>query len=417
MRILGVEVRRSKRAEERQTVTAASPDFMEVIGLSSMTSAASDVIVTTETALGVPAIWGAVNFIAGTIAGLPMNLYTREQDGGRKRDAESDLASILHDAVNDETSSFEWRKSLFENVLTGGRGFAFIERSATGKVMNLWPLVPRWVTVKRKDSKKTYEYREPGTPLKVYKANEIIDIPFMLKDDGVKHRGPIATNKDVIGLAIAVTQFGSKFFQNGGVPPFAVTGNFQSGRAMQVAADDLADATRKAAKDRRMALVLPAGLDVKPLGVDAEKSQLNETKQQLIEEIARIYSLPPTFIQDLTHGTFSNTEQQDLHLVKHTLKRWVEAFEQELNLKLFGRSDRNQFVELNMDGLLRGDFKTRMEGFASAIQHGIYKPGEVREMENRPRVEGDDSLYMQGAMLPIGKLSDGDTMKGTVDGA
>lgn len=400
MRVFGMDIRRASRTvEARQTVTANSSDFLDVLGLSAMGSSASDVVVNVDTALGVPAIFGAVNFIAGTMAGLPLNLYRRQKDG-HTRITDDPLAMILHDAVNDETSSFEWRKNKFTQALTGGRGLTFIERNKANKIINLWPLDPGKTTIKRRDGKKVYELRDGG--LKTYAANEIIDIPFMLKADGVAHRGPIATNRDVIGLAIAATQFGSKFFQNGGVPPFAVTGNFQSAAAMSRAAEDLTTAVRAAAKEKRQALILPTGLEIKPLGTDAEKSQLVELKQFLIEEVARIYSLPPTFLQDLSNGTFSNTEQQDLHFVKHTMKRWVEAFEQELNLKLFGRGSTDLFVEMNMDGLLRGDFKTRMDGYATGIQNAVLTPNEARTMENRPRHTEGEQLLIQGATVPLG---------------
>lgn len=396
MRVFGLEIR---RAEARAEVSVSAPDFMEVLGLGAFAASASDVVVTADTAMGVPAVAAAVNFLSGTLAGLPLNLYRRTKDG-RERVTESPLAAILHDAPNEETSSFLWRKTMFANVLTGGRGVTFIERNAAGQVINLWELDPTKVTVKRRDGRKFYEYRDGK--LFTYSASEIIDIPFMLKANGLTHRGPIMMNRDVIGLAIAATQFGSKFFQNGGVPPFAVTGNFQSGAAMQRAAGDLQEAVRTAAKEKRQALVLPTGLDIKSIGVDAEKSQLVELKRFLTEEIARVYSLPPTFLQDLSRATFSNVEQQDLHLIKHTLKRWVEDFEQELNLKLFGRSDRSLYVEMSMDGMLRGDFKTRMDGFAQAIQNAILTPNEIRDMENRPRLEGGDKLYIQGATVPLG---------------
>jgi HK97 family phage portal protein len=224
----------------------------------------------------------------------------------------------------------------------------------------------------------------------------------MLRPDRIGHRSPLTTNRDVIGLAIAATQYGSKFFQGGGVPPFAVTGNFQSAGALSRAADDLAEAVRKAAKEKRQALTLPNGLEIKPIGADPEKSQLVELKRFIIEEVARIYSIPPTFLQDLTHGTFSNTEQQDLHFVKHTIKRWAEQFEQELNLKLFGRRSSTQYAELNMDGLLRGDFKTRMDGYAQGIQNGILTPNEARRQENRPSMNNGDVLLIQGATVPLG---------------
>ena len=397
----------NRKAEVRSIeVTQASPNFLEVFGLQ---STASGVSVTTETALGVPAVWAAVNFTGGTIAGLPLNLYRRSADGTRERVTDDPLASILHDAVNDELSSFAWRKSMFESVFTGGRGLTFIERDGAGRVMNLWLLNPAFVTVKMANNRRTYLYKEPGSQPRVYAASEIIDIPFMMKPDGVGHRGPIATNRDVIALAIAATQFGSRFFQNGGVPPFAVTGNFQTGKSMSRAAEDLAEAVKLAAKDQRQALVLPAGLDIKPLGADAAKSQLIELKKFLVEEVARIYQLPPTFLQDLSHGTFSNTEQQDLHFVKHHVKRWVEALEQEMNLKLFGRSDRTLFVEFNMDGLLRGDFATRMAGYATGINNALLVPNEARRMENRPELPGGDVLLIQGATVPLGSQPTGKT--------
>jgi HK97 family phage portal protein len=136
--------------------------------------------------------------------------------------------------------------------------------------------------------------------------------------------------------------------------------------------------------------------------VDAEKSQLVELKRFCVEEISRIYGLPPVFVQDMTHGTYSNTEQQDLQLTKHTIKRWVEHFEQELNLKLFGRGNRKFFVEFNMDGLMRGDFVSRMQGHATAIQNGLQTPNEGRAMENRPAKPGGDDLLIQGATVPLG---------------
>ena len=381
------------------TVTQSSPDFLEVFGLQ---NSASGIAVTTESALGIPAIWAAVNFISGTLAGLPVDLFEVNGDQ-RAKVKDTPLARILHDAVNDGLSSFEWRKGFFQNVLTGGRGLTFVERDGRGNVINLWPLNPAWTTVKSEAGRKFYLYKEPQQSQKRYEAAEIIDIPFMSKPDGVGHYGPIATNRDVIALGIAATQFGSKFFQNGGVPPFAVTGAFQSGSAMNRAGDDLAEATRKAAKEQRQALVLPAGMEIKPLGADAAKSQLVELKQFLISEYARIYSIPPTFLQDLSNGTFSNTEQQDLHVSKHTIKRWVEAFEQELNLKLFGRGgERRFFVEMNMDGLMRGDFASRMAGVAAAIQNAVMTPNEARRLENRPDDPAGDVLLIQGATVPLG---------------
>ena len=154
-------------------------------------------------------------------------------------------------------------------------------------------------------------------------------------------------------------------------------------------------------------MALPSGHELKPIGVSPNDMQLLELQQFCIEQIARIYSLPPVFLQDLSKGTYSNVEQQDLHFVKHTLRRWIEQFEQEMNLKLFGRTSDLQ-IRFNVDSLLRGDLKTRMEAHAVSIQNGIRTPNEVRDMEElEPRENGDD-LLIQGATVPIGAQPNAD---------
>jgi len=201
-------------------------------------------------------------------------------------------------------------------------------------------------------------------------------------------------------MAIAASQYGAKAFQSGGIPPAVLQGPFQSGAAASRASEDVAAATAKLAKEGRPIMALPLGHELKSVGFSPEQMQLIELQRFSIEQIARIYSLPPIFLQDLTRSTFTNSEQQDLHFVKHTLKRWIEQAEQEMNLKLFGRGS-DQYVEFNVDGLLRGDFKTRMEAHATSIQNGIRTPNEVRDLENMSaRDEGDD-LMIQGATVPI----------------
>lgn len=390
--------KKEQRSLENPQIPISSENIIKMFG-ADMLSAAG-VTVNPKTALEVPAIWAAVNFIAGTIAGLPLHVYRKTEDG--KERIKGGLATILHDAVTPEMSSFDWRKYFMERTLTDGRSVSFIERNAMGRVLNIWPLVSRNVSVSIKGGRKFYEYRE-GSRKVIYDASDVIDIPFMLDDDMATAISPVLKNADAIGLAIAATKYGSKFFNNGGVPPFALVGNFQTGAAMRRASEDLEEAVKRASTEGRTALTLPSGHTLERLGVDPDKAQLSEIKRFSVEEIARIYQIPPTFLQDLTNGTFSNTEQQDLHFVKHTVKRWVEQIEQELNLKLFGRSNTSQFAEFNVDGLLRGDFTTRMEGYSKAIQNAVMTPNEARQTENRPNHEKGDDLMIQGATVPLGE--------------
>lgn len=387
--------RTEKRSLENPSAPVSAANFMQIMGWADGISAAG-ITVNVDTALGVPAVWAAVNFIAGTIAGLPLQVFRKDKDGSRQR-VQSDFSAMMHDAVNDGMSSFEWRMHSFTQALTGGRAVSYIERNGAGAVVNIWPFDPTTVRVTRQvDGRKVYT-----SGGRAYEAGEILDLPFMLKANMIDVRGPIAHNKDVIGMAIAATRHGSKVFQSGGIPPAVLQGPFGSSAAAGRASEDIAAAMAKLAQDGRPIMAIPLGHELKAIGIDPEKLQLLELQRFCVEQIARIYSLPPVFLQDLTHGTFSNTEQQDLHFVKHTVKRWVEQFEQEMNLKFFGRGS-EFYVEFNVDGLLRGDFKARMEANALAIQNAIRTPDEVRAMENLPP-KGATELLIQGATVPLGK--------------
>ena len=391
--------RREGRSIENPQVPISSQNIVALLDFGGVSAAG--VNVTIDAALGVPAIWAAVNFLSGTLAGLPLHLYRRNGEDGRER-VRGGLATLLHDAVNDTMSSFDWRKSVFDQVFTRGRGVSFIERAASGRIINLWPLDNAKLKVVRTDGRKLYQYSDGGRKI-TYEAGEVIDIPFMLASDGLASRSPVMTGKDTVGLAIALERYASKFFQHGGVPPLALEGPFVTQEGVRLAAAQITEALRKGAQEGRSnILVLPPEHKLTAIGFDPEKGQMVEAQRFIIEQIARLYSLPPTFLQDLTNGTFSNTEQQDLHFVKHTLKRWVEQFEQELNLKLFGRASNRQYVEMNVDGLLRGDFKTRMDGYAKAVQNSILKPNEARQRENLPDDPQGDKLLIQGATVPLG---------------
>jgi len=385
-----------KREKRAATITQSAPNFMEFFGI---TGAAS---VSMEEALGVPAVWAAVNFISGTIAGLPLNVYDRDSKGVKKRvkaNKANPVVDMLHSAVNDDYSSFQWRFDMFSTgVLTEGRSVTYIERDEAGRPINLFPL-PGATVERLANGRKQYK-AVGGGKTTIYDQSDVIDIPFLLRSDLLTHRSPLRQCAVAIGKAVNANEYGSKLFKNGGLPAFALQGPFGSEKSAVRAADNIAEATKEAARRGGNVLAIPLGHELKPLGNDPEKMQMVQTQEFAVIEVGRIYSLPPTFLQDLSRATFSNSEQQDLHLVKHTLKRWVEQVEAELNLKLFGRGS-SRFAEFNVDGLLRGDYKTRMEGNSTAIQTGQLTPNEARSLDNREPLEGGDRLLIQGATVPL----------------
>lgn len=402
--------KREKRASpEDPSYSIGDPEVLGVIfGNQESESGES---VTSQTALKVPAIWGATNFLAGTIASLPLHVYRRTDDGREIR-RQHPAYRLLHDAPNEEWSSYRWRKYSMLRTLLQGRSYSFIERNAGRRPMGLWPLKPSGVTVESRGGRTQYSYENGDGKPDTYTADEIIDIPFLVDEDQLSSISPIERLRDVIGLSLALQRYAANHFANGGVPPSVLEGPAMSPGAANRASNDIKAAIGRAVKEGRPPAI-PEGYTLKPLGVDPEKSQMEASRRFQLEEIARVYGLPPVFLQDLERATYSNTEQQDLHLVKHTLTQWLRAWESEINLKVFPESNRSHFAEFDVDGLLRGDFKTRMDGYALAIQNSIKTPNEVRQKENDPPMEGGDRLVIQQNMSQLDLLgSDGEPAGG-----
>lgn len=397
MKFLGFNFGREQRSAsspENPTVPVSSENFFAFFGVESSNLPH----VTIDRAMTVPAVAAAVTFLSRTLAALPLHGYQSSDDGAKRLTGK--LAAVIHDNANDEMSSFLFRQYFWQQVFTGGRGLAWIEREGAN-ILNLWPMDPRKVTVRRLAGQKVYKFEN-----KEYPAADVIDVPFMLKADQLAHYGPITLAAKAIQLALAMNDYGSNFFAGGGVPPLALSGPLPQGAGgLQRAMGDMRRAIDEARETGKQIVPIPPGHELKPVGFDPAKGQMTEARLFQIQEIARGWQLPPAFLQDLSKGTFANVEQQDLHLVKHLVGQWAKAFESELNLKLFGRDSKGLYVEHNLDGLMRGDFKSRVDGIARAIQTAQMTPNEARALENKPKHSNPaaDELLVQGATVALGQ--------------
>ena len=353
-------------------------------------------VVNIDSALTVPAVLAAVAFLSRSLTALPLHAYRKTTDGPEK--ISGGLETLIHEAPNREWTSFKLRQYFWQQVFTGGRGLLWIERSGSN-ITGLYPINPAKTRIKR-DAMGRTTYEIDGRP---FASADVIDVPFMLKADGVCHYGPITLGTQAIQLALAMSAYGSKFFAGGGVPPLALEGPLPQGpEALKRAMAEINRAIETAQTQDKPVFPMPPGHKLTPVGFDPDKGQMTDARRFSVEEIARVYQIPPVFLQDLTHGTFSNSEQQDLHLVKHLIAQWAQAFEEELNLKLFGQRNGGRYVEHNIDGLLRGDFATRMSGLSQAIQNAVLTPNEARALENRPAKDKGNDLLIQGATVPLG---------------
>ena len=256
------------RSLENPNAPVSAENFLHIMGWGDFQSSAG-VTVNIDNALGVPAVWAAVNFISGTLASLPLEVYRGNQ---RVTDG---IGAWLNRAINPTTSSFQWRKYSYEQVLTGGRSVTLILRNGRGDVTDLVPLDPSDLHVQEVMTSEfpTKTYRSKS---RVYQASEVIDLHFMLKHNQIDIRGPVMTNKDIIGLAIAAARYGSKAFQSGGIPPAVLQGPFQSGAAAQRASEDIAATTARLAREGRPVMALPAGHELRSVGFSPEQMQLLE---------------------------------------------------------------------------------------------------------------------------------------------
>lgn len=392
MKVLGFNISRAetRASPEDPRVPISAENFLQYFGVDGSNAPT----VTIDSALKVPAVTAAVSFLSRSLASLPLHAYKDSKDGAQRIDGK--LGVLVHENPNPDMDRFRCWRYFWQQVFTGGRGLAWIERNDTNPE-NIWPIDPSKVSIKRNGLRITYTFEG-----KTYDSGDVIDVCFMPKTDMLGHYGPIKLAEKAIQLALAMNDYASGFFAGGGVPPLALIGPMPTGKeAMQRAMNDINRAIDAAKTSAKPLFPMPPGHELKPIGFDPAKGQMVDARKFQVIEIARAYQIPPVFLQDLSTGTYSNTEQQDLFLVKHLIGQWAQALEGEMNLKLFGRDNNRRYVEHNLDGLMRGDFVSRMAGMANAIQNGVLTPNEGRALDNRPPLPGGDNLMIQGATVPL----------------
>lgn len=378
--------------EDPKYSLSENPDeLLRLLGVAEANNALP--VVSTEAALSVPAVFSIVSFLSRTLAALPLPTFEAGENGERVDDTSAQLLSY---APNEGETSYGWRRWFWQQVFTGGRGLSWIEFMGNRPIA-IWPMDPGMTSIRRINGRKVYIHAG-----REYLPREVIDVPFMLKRDGLGSYSPIAKINKAISLAIAMEGFAGSFFLGGGVPPLALEGPLPSGpEAFDRARKDIMRAIDLAKRANSNIFGMPPGHSLKPVGINPSDSQMVEARAFQIIEMSRGWQMPPVFVQDLSKGTFSNTEQQDLWLAKHLVMQWAKAFEDELTLKLYGWQNPARRVRHNLDGLQRGAFKERSEALARAIQTGQLTPNEARALEQRPPMDGGERLYVQQATVPL----------------
>ena len=363
-----------------------------------------------RSAMQMTAVYACVRILAESIAGLPIHLYRYNDKGGKEKAFDHPLYRLLHDEPNEEMSSFVFRETLMTHLLLWGNAYAQVIRNGKGEVVSLYPLMPNRMVVDRTEKGQLYyEYTHSSDEANTMKnetirlrPENIMHIPG-LGFDGLIGYSPIAMAKNSIGMAMACEEYGAKFFNNGAMPGGVLEhpGTVKDPEKIRESWHSAFGGSENANK----IAVLEEGMKYTPISISPEQAQFLETRKFQMEEIARIFRVPLHLINDLDKSSFNNIEIQSLEFVQYSLMPWIIRFESAMFRRLLNEEEKKRyFVKMNADGLLRGDYKSRMEGYSIGIQNGFMSPNDVRSLENLdpiPEEECGNTFMVNGNMIPL----------------
>ena len=364
-----------------------------------------------QSAMQISTVYACVRLLAETVAALPLHLY-RYTDGGKGKESAFDhpLYRILYRQPNDEMSSFIWRETMMTHLLLWGNAYSQIIRDGRNNVLGLYPLLPENVEVDRDEQGQLYyiyhAYTDevPGEQNQdiYFRKDEILHIPG-LGFNGLVGFSPIAMMKNSLGTTLAVEKYGASFFKNGAQPSGVLEhpGVLKDPQKIR----DNWTAVYGGANNAHRVAVLEEGMAYKAISLPPEDSQFLSTRQFGVEEICRIFRVPPHMVQSLEHATFSNIEHQSIDFVVHTLTPWLVRFEQAIIKDPLLEEEHDVLCpKYHVDGLLRGDYQSRMNGYATGISNGFLSPNDIHRLENMdliPAEEGGDDYYLNGGYVKL----------------
>jgi len=380
-----------------------------VVGLfSSGVESQAGIAVDRETALGNAAVIAAVRCVAETVAMIPLNVYRRSYSNNKRfieKAVEHPLYQLLHDAPNPEQTSFEWREAFVAQILVYGNGFAEIVRDRYGRVVELWPILAHRTRLERRNGSAVYFVTVNGVEHALAPSQVFHVRGFNLY--GLVGDSLLEMARDCVGTALAGERWAAKFFANGARPGGIISYprriSEESARRLRESFESM---HRGLGNAQRVA-ILEEGAEYKEVGIDPEASQLLESRQYSVTEIARIFRLPPHKIGDLSRATFSNIEHQAIEFME-VMQPWFKRIEQRINMQLLTPAERREhYAEFLAKGLLRTDTKTQGEFYNLMRNVGAFSANDIRELENlNPLPGGDGDIYLVPAnYLPASSVA------------
>ena len=399
----------NKRATSKTNGNPQKPQYWVQKLFGGVGNTAAGVVVDQTSALTSTAVWRAVSLVSQTIGSLPLHMYERIDERSSNKAATHKLYYVLHSEPNPEQSAIEFKEMLQAHLLTWGRAHAEIAVDGKGN-LQLWPLIPDRVSVlKGKDNKRPqYLISLPEGQQVTLSAQQV----FTLRGLGYSlHQSynVITLFRESLGLTLAAEEFGARFFGNGATLGGVLEHPGQLGEEAHKELRESMENRHQGLDNAHRFMILEEGMKYREIAVPPDKAQYLETRKFQITDVARIIGVPPHKLAEMDRATFSNIEHQAIEFVQDTINPWCVRWEQALSRQLLSDDEKKRYYfKHNLAGLLRGDFKTRMEGYSIGRQNGWLSANDVRELEDMNPIKDGDIYLSPLNMVPSDKVGDVD---------
>lgn len=396
-------LRASWNVLRRGTIVAPIKEYTPGIRYES----SSGVNVTVSNATKFTAVYSCVRILSEIPASLPIQVTRTDKDGKREDLTGQGIYNLLH-APNAFMNRFTFIELMNANLQLHGNAYAVIIFDQDGFPVRLIPVNPANVKVKVFRGEPFYEVNDRVMDIKgTYFYWEIIHFK-MLTDEGLLGISPIERAKNSIGLGLAAEDYGATFFKKGGNMKAVIESESYMNDKQFKEWKSRWDAYYSGERGNHETPLLEYGLKYKPLGIPPEQAQFIATRIFQLQEVARIFNVPPHLLADLSRATFSNIEHSDIQFVKYTLRGVLKRQEVELEQKLVPRGEQGSIhIKYVIDGLLRGDMRARAQYLHTMVTDGIFSVNEARDIENKTPLPGKDEPYEPAHI--VGKQSTNNT--------
>lgn len=339
--------------------------------------------ITPERAMKFIPFFAAVRNISEDVAGLPLNVYQRIPEGGRRRDADHPVDSLLGKAPNPWMTAMTFRETLQGHVLTWGNGVAEIEYDTEGRVLGLWPL--------RADRCEFLVDRASGNPFLRYTLGNGQQVDLARRNyfhvhglgfDGLQGYSIVEIARRTLAMALAGQKYGEHWYDKGGLPKAVLIHPKTLSDTAKTNLRESVEANYSTLEGRQRIMLLEEGMSLEQIGVSAKDAEFLASMDNAWHLMATLFRMPPDMLQDVSRSTSWGTgiEQQGIGYVKYTLRGWLTRWEQEGDMRLLTGSDR--YLKHIVDALLRGDSAARWNVYRQALDLGVFNIDKVLELED-----------------------------------